>query len=137
MSELWGLYPWWPEHGLEFIHSDDRAQPLRPCGVVWQVVGEDAEYLVFQAGDVCFRAKPVLFQPIARPRFGYGELVRTRPPRTIRECTVVGIYWHGKREEPVYYLQQNGKRLSRRYWADELEGVTIEPDLILLKGLPS
>src|SRR5688500_17355254 len=108
MAEKWGIYPWFPEHGIDLIHPDDRDQELLGA-TVREVINDDADYLFLQAGEKHLRAKPGFFMPVQAPKFVYGEQVRTRPPRTVRDCIVVGIAWHMKRQEPMYFLQHNGK----------------------------
>jgi Family of unknown function (DUF6960) len=124
-TDAWGLYPWFPEHGFDLIHPDDReaVKASFPYGKVWHVIGGDGDYLLLAASTWQFRAKPALFESVSPPKFPYGARVRTRPPRTVRECVVVGIGWHNKRQESYYLLEENGKRLSRRYWAAELEAM--------------
>ena len=119
----WGLYPWFPELGLELIHPDDLSivQAFSPHCVVCEVVGEEDFYLVIRYDSHQIRVKPELFEPIPAPVFRFGQRVRTKPPRTLRCGVVCSIGWHYAKHQPYYLLQVHGKVLSGRYWTEELE----------------
>lgn len=121
--DTWGLYPWFRESGLDLIHSDDLAivQANSPHCMLCEIAGNDGQFLVIRFGPYQFRGKPDLFQAVPPPAFRIGQKVRTKSPRTLRSGIVHRIGWHYKRSEPVFILEVNGRALSRRYWADELE----------------
>jgi hypothetical protein len=121
--DTWGLYPWFRESGIDFIHPDDLAvvQAHSPYCMVCEVVGMDGPYLVMRFGPWKFRGKPELFRAIPPPAFRLGQRVKTKVPRTSRIGIIRAIVWHFKRNEPSFFLEVNGKALSGRYWADELE----------------
>jgi len=124
----WGLYPWFPESGLDLIHPEDLAtvQTHSPYCVVCEVFGKEGQYLVLRYGQHRFRGKPQLFRSVPPPAFLVGQRVRTRAPRTVRTGVVCGIGWHYKRNEPSFFLDIDGKPLKSRYWAAELEAVPAE-----------
>ena len=121
-----GLYPWFRERGLDFIHPDDleTIQSHSPYCVVCDVIGKDGPYLVIRFGPHQFRGKPELFQPVSPPAFRIGQCVTTKAPRTARIGVIRGISWHYCTNAPLFTLAVNGKALKSRYWAAELEAVS-------------
>ncbi len=126
MQTGWGFYRWVPPLGPEYIHPEDRpiVEARWPVGHLCQVAGRDGEYLLIRYGGGEFRGKPELFEPTAAPRYGYGDVVQTLPPRTPRVGIVRVVIWHSKRGCPYFLLNGNSERRSSRYWAEELEGVS-------------
>jgi len=121
--DTWGLYPWFRESGIDLIHPDDLAivQAHSPYCMVCEVVGMDGPYLVMRFDAHQFRGKPELFRAVCPPAFRVGQRVKTKAPRTLKRGAIRGIGWHYRRNEPAFFLEVNGKALSGRYWADELE----------------
>jgi len=119
-----GLYPWFLEHGTEMIHPSDyhHFSILKPYGKVFQCVGESERYLVLRYGLAQYRVKPDLYQPIPKPPFVIGEPVRVKDdPNLIG--VVCDINWHHQKSSPIFFLEINGKRRSRRFFQDELESI--------------
>ncbi|MBL8892391.1 MAG: hypothetical protein JNL67_20615 [Planctomycetaceae bacterium] len=117
-STRWGLYPWFPEHGETMIHPEDvvTVKSLMPSGKVFQVVGEDGDYLVLSYGELSFRAKPELFRSVERPHKQIGDTVEVVSKGEQQSAKVVEIHWHHQKNEPFYVLTINGKKSSKRYW---------------------
>lgn len=60
------------------------------------------------------------------PKFSVGTRVRVRRGernRTTREGTVRNVIWHFKDQRHNYYLQEDGKKVSKRYYDEDLEEV--------------
>ena len=124
----WGLYHWFRERSLDLIHPDDWSlvQAHSPQGVVCEVIGKEGQYLTICLGRHHFRGKPELFQPVSAPLFRVGQPVWTKPPRTSQIGIVRRVIWHFKMNEPLFFLEVNGKGLKSRYRADELEATPAE-----------
>lgn len=118
----WGLYPWFAEMGDDFVHPNDRHRfdAVHPYGQVFKRVGDDGRYIHLQYEGGIVRVRPDLFKPVAAPAFEYGVEVKTRPSRTIRRGRVLEIGWHGRRNEPFFILEIEGRRHKSWYFADEL-----------------
>lgn len=60
------------------------------------------------------------------PRFAIGQRVRVilgERNRTAHEGTVQDIIWHFKDERHNYYIEERGKKISKRYFDTDLESV--------------
>ena len=60
------------------------------------------------------------------PKFKIGRRVRVvlnERNRTPHEGTIREIIWHHKDAKYNYYLQEGGKKVSKRYFDEDLEGV--------------
>jgi hypothetical protein len=114
----WGLYPWFPEHGEEYVHPEDvnAFRLLFPYGKAFAVLAEEDSYVVLQYGNARFRVKPDLLKPISAPANSFGEKVRVVSHGEDVTGTVSDIQWHFERAEPYYLLMINGKRSKKRYW---------------------
>ena len=63
---------------------------------------------------------------VPTPKFAIGQRVRVRlgdRNRTAHEGTIRDIIWHFKDERHNYYLEEGGKKVSKRYYDDDLERV--------------
>lgn len=116
----WGLYPWFAEHGAELVHPDDLEgfQALMPYGKLFQVAAQEGEFLALRYGDERFRVRPgELFQPRPAPAFAFGDAVQV-PKKG--PGTVAAIEWHHQRQAPLFFVAVDGKRLKKRYGAEDL-----------------
>jgi hypothetical protein len=117
----WGLAPWFAGRDETLAHPDDvtRLVTLRPYGRVFELVGNDAGYLILRYRDQRYRISPSLFQGVPAPAFDFDEpvIVATKPGQA---AAVDGIFWHFKNRRPFYGLRFGSKVSSRRYWDDEL-----------------
>lgn len=115
----WGLYPWFAQDGLDMIAPADRIrfEQLQPYGKVFYCLAADEQYITLQYGDNTYRVSPRLFQPVPAPPFSFGETVqikKTGTPAIIRD-----IHWHHKEATHIYYVEVDGKRKSKRYFAHD------------------
>jgi hypothetical protein len=65
---------------------------------------------------------------VPTPKFAVGQNVRVRlndRNRTSHEGTIRAIIWHVKDERHNYYIEERGKKVSKRYYDDDLERVEI------------
>lgn len=70
-------------------------------------------------GNMLYEILPDCFHKKTAPKFFKGETVFV--PRKSCAANVYGIGWHFQKDEYIYVLEFNGKRSSRRYFADELK----------------
>ncbi len=116
----WGLYPWFVEHGYDWVHPDDLPafRALSPYGRVFQRVGEADGYWVLAYGAARFRVQPGLFRPVPAPSWPLGTPVEVK---SRSKCgTIRDIFWHFQRNEPLYFLEVAGKKLKTRYFSQDL-----------------
>ena len=65
---------------------------------------------------------------VPTPKFAIGQKVRVRLSdrnRTAHEGTIRDIIWHLKDERHNYYIEEDGRKVSKRYYEDDLERVEI------------
>jgi len=119
----WGLYPWFREHGTHLIHLDDLSdfESLGPYCKVFICEGEQSGYLVLRYDQKRYRVKPDMFEPVAAPKCSFGEDVSVMKQKQLRRAKVSGIIWHYKRQEPGFYLESEGKKWKKQYWASDFQ----------------
>jgi hypothetical protein len=124
-ADVWGLFPWFEEHGREEIHPDDydAVKALWPYCKVLQCVGNEDDYLRLRYGDLIVRVKPSLFSPVQSPAHDFGDPIRVIKSGEITSGNICGIFWHFKEGRPMYLIAVAGKRLKKRYWDEDF----IEP----------
>lgn len=120
-----GLYPWFPEHGEQLINPEyiDVVKRLSPYGKVFSCTAEKTPYITLEYGDIVFEVKPELYEIISPVLFRVGDRVNIVGSASNKFGVVVGIDWHSKNLEPIYYLAIDGKKSSRRYFESELRAV--------------
>lgn len=104
------------------LHPDDDFETFKYTGgqiFECQDITDDG-YLLLVNHDYRFRVKPDNYEKIPYLSFRLGNQVGIKKYPN-KSAIVVKIGWHEKRSEAMYYLEINGKRSSRTYWADELE----------------
>jgi len=63
---------------------------------------------------------------VPTPTFAIGQRVRVRLSarnRTAHEGTIRDILWHFKNKRHIYYIEESGKKVSKRYFDEDLERV--------------
>jgi len=120
----WGLYPWFEERGRSLVHPQDADafSSLLPYGKLFQCVAWDNQYMTLRYGNRQFRVRPDLFAAVTAPPFDFGQTVAFGKGGRAVSGTVVDICWHHGRDRPFFHLRLNGKRLKKRYWAEDLVG---------------
>lgn len=113
-----GMCNWFPEHGKHLIADLDLVAfaALHPAGKVFQYVGSEDAWRVVQYGANTYRVSPDILKPIPTPAFEVGQPVVARE----RVGVVADVTWHFKDMAPIYFLEFQGKRSSRRYSEAEL-----------------
>jgi hypothetical protein len=63
---------------------------------------------------------------VPTPKFAIGQKVRVRlndRNQTPHEGTIRDIVWHFKDQRHLYFLEEAGKKVSKRYYDGDLERV--------------
>jgi hypothetical protein len=117
----WGTVPWVPSRAEE-VHLEDResVDQLTFWDKVLKCIGiTDDGYLILQYSSDLYRVRPKLFATVPSPMFDFGQ--RVKDTVLNRNGTILHILWHGNRKEEYYILAINGRKSSRRYFANDLE----------------
>ena len=132
----YGLYNWWPktirpndamdERFDSMIHPEDiqLANEISPVGKVFVKTGRDGRYIVIEFGNNRLRVTPDNWEPVAGDGFKVGDKVRVlnnNGKNTPKEGYIVSMSWHNKNRSIIYHLSENGKRLKKRYEANDIE----------------
>ncbi|WP_216319956.1 DUF6960 family protein [Deinococcus aestuarii] len=109
-----GLYPWFEEHGVHLVHSDDLDawRALGPYGRVFELLGEEGEYLALGYGDQIFWVRPELWRELRDVPFGVGDRVQTQDRI---EGIIYEALWHHQHEQAFYLILKQGRRTTKRY----------------------
>jgi hypothetical protein len=114
---LWGIYPWFPERGIERIHPDSQSRVLEesPFGAVFKLLDvAEGRWVQIEGARGRLKVDPALFLAVPWPKFDFGEEVRTRPPSSPRQGRVADIRWHDK-EKRIFFQASSNRRHPRRY----------------------
>lgn len=114
-----GLCVWSIEQGTHLVAPKDIHRFFMTYAI-FQCVGIENQWLKIQYKDDAYHVSADIFQPVPKPDFLVGQVVFV--PRKECSAEIVSMTWHFKDEKPIYFLSFDGKRSSRRYYADELEG---------------
>ena len=115
----WGVYPWFPERGTEYIHAEDldAFREVASNCKVFACVGEE-EYITLKYNNRCYRVRKQLFKPILAPKYTFGQRVSIR--KNGEEVTVIDIMWHYDRQKHYYLVTAGNRKKSKRYFEEEL-----------------
>ena len=109
---------WFPEHGAHLVADDDRERfaALSPAGKVFRYLGADAGWILIQYGADKYRVSAEVLKPVSPLAFEVGQHVMAKG----KPAVVLHVGWHFKEAAPIYLLEVEGKRSSRRYSEGEL-----------------
>lgn len=118
----WAKITWFPEHGVEKIHSDDiELFGSGVQGIVVPVLNEESDWIIVKLKNEHVRVDSTLLSDCPEPKYKLGDPVKTKSPRTIETGVVTSIVWHFSKNEPMYFLTINSKESDSRYYTNELE----------------
>ena len=135
-SLQYGLFHWWPTsrrpEGFDNsvfdsnIHPNDieLANNLDLLQRVFVTLGMDNDYQKIGFGKYVLRINPIALKPVKGDGFLVGDQVKVLSRNGIntpRRGEIIDMVWHFKEEKIIYLLSENGKPLSKRYFAIDLE----------------
>lgn len=117
-AKSFGVCNWFPEHGQHLVADADRVAfaALNPAGKVFQCVGAEGDWLIVRYGANTYRVSSDVLKPVHAPAFDVGQTVTAKD----KSGVVADVTWHFKEATPIYFLEFDGKRSSRRYSEAEL-----------------
>jgi len=120
-----GCFDW----GSRLFHPDDAhlKEQMLAAGPVCEVAGDEGDFWRLRFGSLRVRLRKQLVGAglVPRPPFEWGQLVRVKQPRTERVGTIRCVGWHAKRQCHLFWIEQDGKKVKNRYFAEELELVRV------------
>ena len=126
MQSKWGTYPWFIEHGLDKIHTDDLdgfKKEANNCKV-FECVNEDTQFITLKYGEKFFRVKSDIFKNVPMPKFHIGQKVSIIN-NSGADVVISDIMWHYDKKEHYYFITVNGKKKTKRYFETEI-GLSFE-----------
>jgi len=125
----YGIYPWWPEDGDQWLHPDDvqTARAMIPSMRVFRRGGEEPPYVVQHYGDSILRVRRTLWQQVPWEGFDIGDWVEVKSRgqknefRTGRICEML---WDPHSSSIRYQIEQAQCHIETYYSADDLRPVT-------------
>lgn len=116
----WGIYQAFEGIDDDMIDIDDRMNffTIIPNGKIFRCVNE-GENLTLRYRDKEYRVNPKLYKVVNEPKYKIGDKVNIISKSKIVEIT--DIYWHIKKNASFYFVQEDGKKSTRRYYESELE----------------
>jgi len=121
----YGIYPWWPEDGDEWIHPEDveLARQIIPGGRVFHRLGERGQYLVIGYGEQQLRVKPTLWQPLEGEGFEMGDRVEVMSRGGLNTPGIGKIteMRYDRSDRTIHYEVRSGERiLAHECTADDI-----------------
>ena len=121
-----GVYLWWPEKGLGWIHPDDidRAEVLIPSSRVFCRRDIDTAYSLLSYGDKSIRVKPTMWYEVQSDGYELGDPIEVKSRMGKLKpfvATIVDIFWNRQDRKIDYYLRAAGRRLKKAYRCEEFQ----------------
>lgn len=130
----YGVYPWWPEDGDDWLHPEDviAARQMIPSWRVFRRDGRKNSYSILHYGAVRLRARPTLWIKMHAEGYDLGNWVEVKS-RGIRNTPRTGIIremrynpW-SKRIE--YQIHDTYLPIETHYHAEDLRHIEpIQPN---------
>lgn len=101
----------------ENIFPDDRA--LYNIGATVKCIAEDNDYVTCILDSKTIRILKSGYNTRKAPDFDWSNSVKIKAKDIVAQVDL--ICWHYNEERYFYHLKSDGKKLKKRYYADELE----------------
>ena len=124
----YGVYPWWPEDGDDWLHPEDveAARRMIPSDRVFRRDGEDGPYIVMHYGDARLRVRRTLWLEVLWEGFNVGDWVEVMSrgsKNEFRTGRIREMLWHAASSSIRYQIEQAGRKLETLYAKDDLRPV--------------
>ena len=104
------------ENGLAAPGDAQRLTDHNLSQRVCRIVGRDGRFERIKYGDLNFAISPTCLKQVDNVAYEVGDRVLFKYGLArIRE-----IIWHFKDKRPNYYLEKDGRKLSKRYYDEDL-----------------
>ena len=125
----YGIFPWWPDSGDEWIHPDDLrvARKIIPGGRVFRREQVDNEYFELRYGRARVRVKPALWKVVQSDGFDVGDRVEILSRLNLNRPAIGVIrdmHWDADTRQIRYYVRSRGQKLPRSYSAEDLRRIS-------------
>ena len=122
----YGVYLWWPEKGLDWVHPADAelATTMIPGKRVFCRQDGQAPYSLLRYGQQPIRVKPTMWYEVESDGYDLGDLVEVKSKMgelKPRVATIADMLWNRHKRKIDYFLHSAGRRLIRSYRGDDLQ----------------
>ena len=126
-----GVFLWWPADPNLWAHPDDTETIRRfvPGSRIFRrsvspdYSDRELGFVVYQYGEVCFRAKPILWRQVVPDAFRPSDFVelksrsgKTRP----RIAKIAEVLWNRHTRTIEYVVAVRNMQVARRFQAEDL-----------------
>ena len=120
LPERFGVYLWWPQNDLEWIHPDDveLCQRLIPSTRIFQRQVYDATFNQLEYGPHTMRVKPTLWLEVKTDGYLIGDRVEIRSRMGKRRpaiATIVETLYNRQKDVVEYQLRINDNWLNEPF----------------------
>lgn len=122
----YGVYLWWPHKGTQWIHPHDvpKAEEFVPGSRVLRRSDLDRTYSLLAYGDLTFRVRPAMWQPVDYEGYDIGDLIEVKSNFGIREPFIAEIeemLWNLNTKRIEYMVRRGGRNTLRSYLSEEIQ----------------
>lgn len=126
IPDRFGIYPWWPQDGVQWIHPDDvqLAEQLIPGNRIFQREYLNETYSRLHYGDVSIRVKPTMWLEVSTDGYLIGDRVEIRSQmgkQTPGIATISEMLWNRRSGEVEYVLTANDQPLPHTFHVDDFQ----------------
>ncbi len=126
IPDRFGIYPWWPQNGVGWIHPDDvtLAQQMIPGNWIFRRDYVDQNYSRLTYGDRKIRVKPTMWLEVTTDGYLVGDRVEIRSQmgrRTPMIATIRHMLWNRQSQVVDYVLSANHKRLPGTFQVEDFQ----------------
>ncbi len=126
LEPVYGVYPWWPQDGHDWIHPDDVAlvDRLIPSSRIFRRERVVEGYYLLTYGAQSIRILPSMWLQVRHEGLDVGDPVevlsrlgKNRP----FVARITEMRWHRHSRTIHYIVRRAGKLIPRRYTAHDLQ----------------
>ena len=135
-----GVFPWWPAAGYEWIHPDDvqRASEWIPSDRIFKREDQSDGWSLLSYGGQSIRVRPALWLEVKTDGFEIGDPVEVTSDGGRRTPLVARIhqtFWDRRERRVKYQLEHKGNVLHKTFLSDDFRMVKPIDDPITLRQL--
>ena len=128
LDPKYGVFPWWPENGNDWLHPEDidLARRLIPSLRVFRRDGVTGPFVVLHYGETKLRALPSLWQEVRYEGFdidNWVEVVSRGHRNTPRTGRIREMLWEPRSKTLRYLITENEQPIAKMYTCDDLRHV--------------
>ena len=122
---MFGIFPWWPEDGIDWIHPDDvaTARQLVPSTRVLRRERRSGRFAHLFYGETRVRVRPTLWHLVRSEGLEVGDWIeiRSHMGRNLPGLGVIREVRYDRHTSQLYYrIARHGMLLPKHFAAEDL-----------------